>query len=69
MTESSSGFITPSECSTEWRDNSQWAVRDSLMKTYQEKDPLSEQLFQYWNRKELDLDNEIYPQLIDKLKY
>lgn len=47
----------------------QWAVRDSLMKTYQEKDPLREQLFQYWNRKELDLDNEIYPQLIDKLKY
>lgn len=47
----------------------QWAVRDSLMKTYQEKDPLREQLFQYWTRKELDLDNEIYPQLFDKLKY
>lgn len=49
--------------------NRQWAVRDSLMKTYQENDPLREQLFQYWTRKELDLDNEIYPQLIGKLKY
>ena len=46
-----------------------WTIRDSLVETYPENDPLREQLFQYWNRKELDLDNEIYPQLIDKLKY
>ncbi|MBP5659443.1 MAG: protein kinase [Paludibacteraceae bacterium] len=46
----------------------QWTVRDSLINTYPVNDPLREQLFQYWCRKELDLDNEIYPQLTGKLK-
>lgn len=47
----------------------QWAVRDSIMATYPEDDPLREQFFQYWNRQELELDKEIYPQLQGKLKY
>jgi len=46
----------------------QWVIRDSIMATYPEDDPLREQFFQYWSRKESDLDKEIYPRLTDKLK-
>ena len=46
-----------------------WTIRDSLVETYPENDPLREQCFQYWTHKEVELDKEFYPQLIDKLKY
>ena len=45
-----------------------WAVRDSIIATYSEDDPLREQFFHLWNHKEIDLDNELYPQLTGKLK-
>lgn len=45
-----------------------WAVRDSLVATYGENDPLREQLFLIWGHKETEIDNELYPQLTGKLK-
>jgi len=48
--------------------NHQWEVRDSLVATFPENDPLREQLCQYWSRKEAELDSEIYPQLTGKIK-
>ena len=45
-----------------------WAIRDSIMATYSEDDPLREQCFHLWYHKETDLDNEFYPQLTGKLK-
>ena len=47
----------------------QWAVRDSLIETFPENDPLREHCFQYWTHKEAELDQEIYPQLTGKLHY
>ena len=46
----------------------QWAIRDSLAATYLENDILREQLVTRWNHKELELDDEFYPQLLGKLK-
>jgi Protein kinase domain. len=48
--------------------NHQWTVRDSLIATYPANDPLREHLFQRWTSKEIELDNEFYPQLTGKLK-
>lgn len=45
-----------------------WLIRDSIMGAYDENDPLREQVFQIWTRKELETVNELYPQMIDKLK-
>ena len=45
-----------------------WHLRDSLVAIYTESDPLCEQLFTLWNHKELDLDQELYQQLLGKLK-
>ena len=45
-----------------------WQIRDSIMATYDENDPLREQLFQLWLHKESSLDTELYPQITAKLK-
>ncbi len=45
-----------------------WAVRDSLVATYGENDPLREQLFLIWTHKETEIDNELYPLMTAKLK-
>lgn len=46
----------------------QWQVRDSLIETLDENDPLRTQIFVIWGQKELKLDNEIYPLILEKLK-
>jgi len=46
----------------------QWLIRDSLMAVFPDSDPLREQFFQLWSHRELDLDNELYPQITGKLK-
>lgn len=57
-------------CLTEYSTirHQQWTIRDSLMALYPEDDPLREQLFQLWTRREAELDSELYPQLTGKLK-
>ena len=44
----------------------QWQVRDSLMAGFPANSPLKEQFYQIWTRKELDLDDELYPQILGK---
>ena len=41
----------------------QWAIRDSIMATYDASDPLREQFFQLWTHRELELDDELFPKL------
>ena len=43
-------------------------LRDSLIAIYTDGAPFREQLFTLWNHKELDLDQELYQQLLGKLK-
>ena len=45
-----------------------WQVRDSIMATYDENDPLREQFFQHWLHKESSMDTELYSQISSKLK-
>ena len=47
---------------------SQWLIRDSLMNLYQENDPLREQLWQLWVRREAEMNNELLPLLFAKLQ-
>ena len=44
-----------------------WLVRDSIMATYNETDPLREQFFQLWLHQESNFDTELYPQISAKL--
>ena len=44
-----------------------WQMRDSIMATYDENDPLREQLFQLWLHQESNFDTELYPQISAKL--
>ena len=46
----------------------QWTIRDSLAAQYQEDDPLREQFIQLWNRKEEEMNQELYQQLTGKVK-
>ena len=46
-----------------------WVIRDSIMATYDESDPLREHIFQLWSKKETELDKELYPHITSKLKY
>ena len=48
---------------------SQGLIRDSLMNDYSENDPLREQFWQYWVRKEANLNNELLPILTAKMRY
>jgi len=45
-----------------------WQLRDSLVATYPDSDPLREQLFNLWTHREVDLDSELFPQLFGKLR-
>ena len=47
---------------------SRWAVRDSLMNQYEENDPMREQFWQLWVRREAEMNNELLPILSAKLK-
>lgn len=47
---------------------SEWAVRDSLMNLYPENDPLREQLWQLWVRREGEMNTELLSHLSAKLK-
>jgi hypothetical protein len=44
---------------------SRWAIRDSLMQRYAEDDPRRQTLWQLWVKREAELDNELYKQLLD----
>lgn len=44
----------------------QWTIRDSLAALFPENDPLREQFIQSWNRKEVELNQELYPILTSK---
>ena len=44
----------------------QWFIRDSLAALYLDNDPLREQFVQLWNRKEEELNQELYPILTGK---
>ena len=43
------------------------AIRDSLIATYQEDDPLREQFWHIWIRQETDMDHEFFQQLNGKV--
>ena len=45
-----------------------WQVRDSLMATFDDDDPLREQVFQIWTHKENEIDTDLYPLITGKLK-
>ena len=47
---------------------SQWIIRDSLMNLYPENDPLREQFWQLWVRRETEMNNELLPILSSKLQ-
>lgn len=47
-------------------EQSQWSVRDSLMNLYPENDPLREQFWQLWVRREAAMNNELLPLLYSK---
>ena len=47
---------------------SQWLIRDSLMNLYPENDPLREQLWQLWVRREGEMNTELLSLLSAKLK-
>lgn len=47
---------------------SRWAVRDSLMNLYEENDPMREQFWQLWVRREAEMNNEFLPLLSSKLQ-
>ena len=44
----------------------QWTIRDSLAALYPDNDPLREQFIQLWNRKEEEMNQELYPILVNK---
>lgn len=46
----------------------QQAIRDSIIDTYPEGDPIRDQLFGLWNHRELKLYNQYFPQMCEKQK-
>ena len=57
-------------CHEEWSNyiQSQWLIRDSLMDLYPENDPLREQFWQLWARRELEMNTELTRILSSKRK-
>lgn len=47
---------------------SQWLIRDSLVNLYPENDPMREQCWQLWVRREAEMNTELLPILSSKLK-
>ena len=50
------------------QQKAQWAIRDSIINTYELSDPLREQFWQIWSRKELELTRDVMKRLSDKIK-
>lgn len=50
------------------QQKAQWAIRDSIINTYELSDPLREQFWQIWTRKEAELTTEVLEALNDKIK-
>ena len=46
-----------------------WLMRDSIMATYHETDPLREQVFQLWLHEESNMDSELVPQIQAKIQW
>ena len=57
-------------CHEEWSNyiQSQWLIRDSLMDLYPENDPLREQFWQLWARREAEMSTELTRILSSKRK-
>lgn len=47
---------------------SQWLIRDSLVNLYPENDPMREQCWQLWVRREAEMNTELLPILSSKLQ-
>lgn len=50
------------------QQKAQWAIRDSIINTYNLSDPMREQFWQIWTRKESELTTDVMKKLSDKLK-
>jgi hypothetical protein len=50
------------------QQQAQWRIRDSIMNSYDANDPLREQFWQIWIRKESALTTEVLEALNDKIK-
>ena len=50
------------------QQQAQWGIRDSIMNSYDASDPLREQFWQIWTRKEAELTIEVSEALNDKIK-
>ena len=50
------------------QQQAQWGIRDSIMNSYDASDPLREQFWQMWTRKESELTTDVMNTLTDKLK-
>lgn len=50
------------------QQQAQWGIRDSIMNSYDANDPLREQFWQMWTRKESELTTDVMNTLSDKLK-
>ena len=50
------------------QQKAQWVIRDSIINTYELSDPLREQFWQIWTRKEAELTTEVLEALNDKIK-
>lgn len=50
------------------QQKAQWAIRDSIINTYNLSDPMREQFWQIWTRKEAELTTEVLEALNDKIK-
>ena len=50
------------------QQQAQWIIRDSIANTYELSDPLREQFWQIWTRKEAELTTDVMKRLSDKLK-
>lgn len=50
------------------QQQAQWGIRDSIMNSYDANDPLREQFWQIWIRRESELTTEVLEALNDKIK-
>lgn len=64
------GMLAYLSCSEEISEQqqAQWRIRDSIMNSYDANDPLREQFWQIWTRKEAELTIEVSEALNDKIK-
>lgn len=64
------GMLAYQSCMEEITEQqqAQWGIRDSIMNSYDANDPLREQFWQIWTRKEVELTNNVLQALNDKIK-